>query len=145
MLPVIVFVFLISYLAPIQPLPQGAPESVCNTMTPFHGGGIPALTTTPPFRIKTSATAVGQGQTLRVEIESIPSELSFGGFMIHARSTSPPFKVVGRFAPSADGVVKLINCDGVENTATHVNPSPKRDLGLEWQAPTDFLGEIVFK
>lgn len=52
---------------------------------------------------------------------------------------------IGRFAPSIDGLVKLINCDGVENTATHVSPSPKGDIGLQWQAPNDFLGEVIFK
>ena len=52
---------------------------------------------------------------------------------------------VGRFAPSVDGLVKLINCDGTDNTATHVSPSPKGEIGLQWQAPSDFLGEVIFK
>ena len=52
---------------------------------------------------------------------------------------------VGRFAPSSDGTTKLISCGGTENTATHSNTNPKVDLGLQWQAPTDFLGEVVFK
>lgn len=75
-------------------LPQGAPESVCDTLLPFHGGGIRPMTTASPFSIVTTAAAVGQGQILTVEIKSSPPELRFGGFMLHARSTSPPYKVV---------------------------------------------------
>jgi Reeler domain len=63
--------------------------------------------------------------------------------MIHARNSNG--RVVGRFASSADGLVKLINCDGAQNTATHANTEPKVDFGLDWQAPTDYLGEIIFK
>lgn len=126
-------------------LPQGAPTTVCDTLLPFHAGGIPATETASPFTIATTVSAVGQGQILNIEIQSNPPELTFGGFMIHARSTSSPFQVVGRFAPSSDGRVHLINCNGDENTATHTSPSPKSGLGLTWQAPSDFLGEIVFK
>lgn len=83
---------------------------------------------------------------MRLEIESNPPNLSFGGFMIHARSTLPPYNVVGRFQPIDPGQVKLINCDGgAENTATHTSPSPKNNLGFEWVAPVDFEGQVIFK
>lgn len=140
-----IVLLLLSSPTSIISLPQGAPTSVCDTMLPFHGGGIPPSTVTSPFNIVTDAPAVAQGQTLHVEIESVPPELLFGGFMIQARSISPPYRVVGRFAPSADGLVKLIDCGGSDNTATHVSPSPKSNLGLQWQAPNDFLGDVVFK
>lgn len=81
---------------PITTLPQGAPESVCDTLLPFHGGGIRPMTTVSPFSIVTTASAVGQGQILTVEIKSSPPELRFGGFMLHARSASPPYKVVSK-------------------------------------------------
>lgn len=141
---IIALIFLSNAFTPTTTLPQGAPESVCDTLLPFHGGGIRPMTTVSPFSIVATASAVAQGQVLTVEIKSVPPELRFGGFMIHARSTSPPYKVIGRFAPSIDGLVKLINCDGVDSTATHVSPSPKGDIGLQWQAPNDFLGEVVF-
>lgn len=141
---IIALLFVSNAFTPTTTLPQGAPESVCDTMLPFHGGGIRPMTTVSPFSIVPTASAVGQGQILTIEIRSVPPELRFGGFMLHARSTSPPYKVIGRFAPSIDGQVKLINCDGVDNTATHVSPSPKGDIGLQWQAPNDFLGEVVF-
>lgn len=95
MLKFAVLLIIASVLHTTRTLPQGAPESVCSTMLPFHGGGIAPMTSPSPFRITTSSTVVGQGQVLRVEIESNPAELNFGGFMIHARSAVPPFKVVG--------------------------------------------------
>lgn len=51
---------------------------------------------------------------------------------------------LGRFALSADGLVKLINCEGIENTATHSGTTPKGELSLEWQAPTEFNGDVQF-
>ena len=53
--------------------------------------------------------------------------------------------MVGRFEPSAGGLVKLINCEGEDDTATHSNTSPKVNFALEWQAPTDYVGDIIFK
>lgn len=126
-------------------LPNGAPESICDSLLPFHGGGIKPMTSVSPFTIVPLSTVVEQGQVLRVEIQADPRELVFGGFMIHARTRTTPYRVVGRFAKSADGTVKLINCgDGVENTATHVSPQPKLDFGLDWQAPNDYTGEVYF-
>lgn len=126
-------------------LPNGAPESICDSLLPFHGGGIKPLTSVSPFNVVPLATVVEQGQVLRVEIQADPRELVFGGYIIHARTRTTPYRVVGRFAKSADGTVKLINCgDGVENTATHVSPAPKLDFGLDWQAPNDYTGEVYF-
>lgn len=90
----IVVLFISNTFTPTSPLPQGAPESVCDTLLPFHGGGIRPMTTASPFSIVTTSSAVGQGQILTVEIKSSPPELRFGGFMLHARSTSPPYRVV---------------------------------------------------
>lgn len=65
-----VFVLFVIYnIQPIRTLPQGAPESVCDTMLPFHGGGIPPSTSRPPYRVVPHNIAVNQGQILRVEIE----------------------------------------------------------------------------
>lgn len=131
-------------ISPIITLPNGAPVSVCNTMLPFHGGGIPPLTTTSPFRITPVASVVGSGQELQVEIESFPANVVFKGFMIQARNRFPPNEVLGQFELTDESAVKLINCDGAANTATHTNTQTKKDLALEWIAPAGFKGEVVF-
>lgn len=90
-----VFILVVAYsFQPIITLPQGAPESVCHSLLPFHGGGIPPASSQPPYRIVPHNVAVNQGQILRVEIEPLIPELSFGGFMIHARNINPPYQVV---------------------------------------------------
>ncbi|CRL00019.1 CLUMA_CG013306, isoform A [Clunio marinus] len=125
----------------INCLPNGAPISTCSTLQPVHSN-IPPEASQSLFRIEPQAKIVGQGQILRIEIPSSIPQLSFKGFIIHART--PNGRVVGRFASSADGLVKLIDCSGVQNTATHANTSPKVDFGLDWQAPSDYLGDIIF-
>ena len=133
---------LLLHLNQIVSLPNGAPESTCSTLMPVHSN-IPPEASQSLFQIIPQASVVGQGQILRVEIPSDIPQLSFKGFMIHARASNG--RVIGRFASDADGLVKLINCDGAQNTATHANTAPKVDFGLDWQAPTDYLGDIVFK
>lgn len=146
MLPLLLLAVLCTVLTPSSTLPDGAPVSVCQTLLPFHGGGIAPMTTASPFKIVPRQSSIEQGQTMIIAIESTPPELTFGGYMIHARVNNQPYQVVGRFAPSSvGGLVKLIDCDGSENTATHSIPSPKSNFELTWQAPSDFLGEVVFK
>lgn len=123
-------------------LPNGAPVTTCGDLTPHHSNIQPEATQSL-FQVIPQSTAVGQGQILRIEVPSSIPQLSFKGFIIHART--PNGRVVGRFASSADGLVKLIDCGGTQNTATHANTNPKVDFGLDWQAPTDYLGDIIFK
>uniref|UniRef100_A0A1A9WDX6 Ferric-chelate reductase 1 homolog n=1 Tax=Glossina brevipalpis TaxID=37001 RepID=A0A1A9WDX6_9MUSC len=142
-----IFVLLIiaQSLPQIFALPNGAPETVCDTMLPFHGGGIRPANSVPPFRIETSSSVVGQGQVLRVYIVGVPNGLQFGGFMIQARQIRPPYEIVGQFNPPERGDSSLMNCgNSVGNSATHSNPSPKAEINLEWQSPVDFEGDVIF-
>jgi Reeler domain len=136
------YIVLLIHMKQIVGLPDGAPVSTCKTLMPIHSN-ILAEATQSVFEIEPQATVVGQGQILRIEIPSQILQLAFKGFIIHART--PNGRIVGRFASSADGLVKLINCEGAQDTATHSNTSPKVDFGLDWQAPTDYLGDVIFK
>lgn len=131
-------------ISPSRTLPNGAPESVCDTMLPKHGNNIPPLTTASPFRITPGTSVIGSGQQLQVEIESFPTNVVYKGFMIQARNRYPPYQVLGRFEQTDEGAIKLINCGGQDSTATHTNTQTKKDLALEWVAPDNFVGEIVF-
>lgn len=79
---------------PIITLPNGAPDTVCHSLLPFHGGGIRPISSGSPFQIVPHNVVVNQGQMLRIEIEPQIPEMRFGGFMIHARNINPPFQVV---------------------------------------------------
>ncbi|KAL9919695.1 putative ferric-chelate reductase 1 homolog isoform 1-T3 [Glossina fuscipes fuscipes] len=142
-----IFVLLIvaQTLPRIYAFPNGAPEKVCDTMLPFHGGGILPANSVPPFRIETSSSVVGQGQVLRVYIAGVPNGLQFGGFMIQARQIRPPYEIMGQFNPSESGHSKLMNCgNSVGNSATHSHAGPKAEISLEWQSPIDFEGDVIF-
>lgn len=141
----ILYLIFVTIIHTSTSLPDGAPTSTCSTLLPVHQqGAVLPESTQSLFRIEPQANVVGQGQTLRIEIPSSIPQLAFKGFMIHARSTRDG-RLVGRFAPSADGLAKLIDCDGPQDTATHSSTQPKTSFGLDWQAPSDYLGDIVFK
>lgn len=70
-----------------------APESICETLRQFHGN-IPPMSIVSPFTIATSASAVNQSEILKIKIKSIQKELSFGKFIINARSSSHPYTSV---------------------------------------------------
>ncbi|XP_030386072.1 putative ferric-chelate reductase 1 homolog isoform X2 [Scaptodrosophila lebanonensis] len=141
----LVVLHIVGSWTPGMSLPQGAPETVCDTMLPFHGGGILPANSVSPFSIETSTSVIGQGQTLRVDVTGVPTGLSFGGFMIQARNRNPPYQIIGQFGPSRDGTVKLMNCENsVNNSATHSNAGAKSQVSLEWESPVDFMGQVVF-
>lgn len=140
----VVAVVLSVLITPSITLPNGAPESVCETMLPKHGNNIPPLTTVSPFRITPGTSVIGSGQQLQVEIESFPTNVVYKGYMIQARNRYPPYQVLGHFEQTDESAIKLINCGGQDSTATHTNTQTKKDLTLEWVAPADFVGEIVF-
>lgn len=143
MLPLLLLATLYTLLTPSSTLPSGAPVSACTTMLPFHGGGIAPMANESPFEIRIGQTSVRQGEIMFVFIESTPAELSFGGFMIQARVNNGPFQIIGTF--NIDAAVRLIDCDGFQNTATHSSTTQKSNLELSWTAPNDFVGQVVFR
>lgn len=111
---------------------------------PIHGNNIPALTSEPLFKISPQSNVLGQRQKMRVEINSVISDLTLKGFMIQARS-SHDGSIIGEFSPPQDRLAKVIACGNDGNTATHSSTELKRNVVLEWNAPSDFIGDIVFK
>lgn len=139
----LIFILIISNFLPfISTLPSGAPTSACNTLTPIHGGLFAQLTKSP-YRITPYTSRVGQGQTLGLAIESTPSNLGFGGFMIHTVAVNNPNQILGNFGQTDS--IRLIECAGPNDTATHRNSLTKNNLEFEWTAPRDFSGEVFFR
>ncbi|XP_068143494.1 putative ferric-chelate reductase 1 homolog isoform X3 [Drosophila tropicalis] len=138
--------FFITLFALGTGLPQGAPESVCDTMLPFHaGGGILPEKSVSPFVVESAVSVISQGQTLKVELSGVPAGLNLSGFMVQARNWNPPFAIVGQFSSIRDGLVKLLSCDdSINNSATHSNAGAKPQVIIEWRAPLDFVGQVVF-
>lgn len=89
-------------------IPLCALGSFCETIEepvhPFHNNGTP-MTTTSPF-VVTSVPTTHQSEILTIRIKSVLSELSFGGFILHARRTRPPYEIVGDV-----NIVKFESCE----------------------------------
>lgn len=157
--------YLIVFL--IMAIPLCAPESVCEELFPFHDN-IRLMTTASSFHIETMWKVNGSA-ILTVKLKSAFPELKLEGFMMHAHSTSIPYKVVsskipfcyimwiydprwlwqiwklGRFISSIDGL-KLFDCAGEDNFVVyHASSMSEGDIQLQWQAPNNFFGDVVFK
>lgn len=127
----------------MQCLPNGAPQSACYSLMPIHGNSIPALTSEPLFRISPQSNVLGQRQKMRVEINSLINDLTLKGFMIQARSLQDG-RILGEFSPPLDRYTRNIDCEVRGSTATHSSTELKRNVVLEWNAPADYVGDIVF-
>lgn len=126
------------------PFPHGAPTSVCQSLLPKHHGTPPQPPQTAPYRIEVSSTTIGQGQTLGLRIIGQPAELPFEGFILQARSFNEPTQIIGSFNEVEHS--KLMNCnDGTANSITHTSKHKKVNYYIEWNAPSNFVGEVFFK
>lgn len=125
---------------------MGAPTTVCNSMMPIHRN-IPAQSTPTLYTLEPSINQIEQGETLFLQIRSKSPEPAFTGFMVHAR-TVPTNEVVGVFTLDQGNakLVKLITCDqeSANDTATHADPGPKNNLNIQWTAPQNFEGRVIF-
>ncbi|GFS54683.1 putative ferric-chelate reductase 1 homolog [Nephila pilipes] len=120
--------------------PSGAPKSACSSLTPVHSG-IKPQRESPPY----SVSVTKNGNKVRVRIFSSVGE-EIEGFALQARYSKDRQRIVdGRFT-TKDGISKTIDCsNGKENTLTHVNPTPKREIVTEWTPSTSLDDDIVFR
>lgn len=131
-----IFILLISIFARVHAYSSGAPEKVCNTMMPKHGGGILPQASAPSYKITTKPNNLG----ILVTIES--PEAPFEGFMLQARD--PQGNIVGTFDP-IDNFARTMNCDGSsDNSLTHTSANQKENLKIQWH-PNGYEGPLIFK
>lgn len=122
--------------------PDGAPVGACQTLTPGHPS--PPQTGRSPYSVVPAALTVNRGQPLSVSLRTRGTPIT--GFILQARDASAPNRIVGQFVRSVDPRWKLMNCAGaVGNSATHTAPLPKFRVTLQWRAPADFTGRVIFK
>lgn len=136
-----IFVFLLLVTISLtQALPQGAPSSVCQTMLPFHGGGIPPQTGIPPYSI----IARRQGGNVMVSITSSLG-VPFQGFLLQGRT--PRRELLGEFdlSATANGEAHTLDCGEPGDSITHNSPSVKEQLDVLWKPPQGFEGPVIFK
>ncbi|XP_060531143.1 putative ferric-chelate reductase 1 homolog isoform X2 [Cylas formicarius] len=118
-------------------LPQGAPPTVCQTLMPFHGGGISPQGGIPPYSI------IPRRQGGRVAI-TVTSSLGipFQGFLLQGRT--PRREILGEFDQTTTQDGHTIQCGEPADSLTHNNPGEKNSLDVIWTPPDGYEGPIVF-
>ncbi|XP_044263845.1 putative ferric-chelate reductase 1 homolog [Tribolium madens] len=130
-----ILLFLLS-LNSINALPQGAPTKVCQTMKPFHGGGIPPQQDISPYSIYMRRQNGGVLVTLISDL-GIP----FQGFMLQART--PNRELLGVFQPRGNES-HTIDCAQSGDTLTHNDANNKAMIEVEWHPPQGYEGPVIF-
>lgn len=139
----VAFVFILSFISRIEAFPNGAPQSVCASMTPGHGvatqqSSSPFVTTTPNGEIALP------GSPVQLELRPQNGDTAFRGYFVMAFDRADDSKPIGTFQQPMDG--KLIDCSGgMQNAVTHSNNNDKKSVKIEWTPPSDYSGQVVFK
>lgn len=138
------YLVILVFIAGGRSLPNGAPATVCQTMAPFHGGGIAAQSAPSPFTIQPAGTKSPEDTRLRITIGSRDTP-KFKGFMMQARDVTNGNPIGSFVSDVSEKDTKLLQCSGPGDTVTHSNPEKKGPLDFYWEPPQGFLGEVIFK
>lgn len=128
--------FLLLLVASAVAYPTGAPPKVCDTMEPFHGGGIARQNSPSPYKVITFNKDGG----IQVVIRSL-LDIPFQGFMLQART--PSRELVGVFQTNPD-VAHTIDCGSGQDTVTHNSKDNKNVVEVLWM-PNGYKGMVIFK
>lgn len=127
-------------------LPNGAPATACDHMTPGHG--VQAQDTISPYQLRVSEKSVKGGETITVEIFSTVIGETFQGFLLQARTEGDDYEIVGEFLENEDEstLFNWRNCStGLRNAVTHSDTSGKEQISFIWRAPENFEGPVRFR
>ncbi|KAK7865949.1 hypothetical protein R5R35_005014 [Gryllus longicercus] len=120
--------------------PNHVPDSVCVSMQPAHGPNEPKKTD-PPYVVTVSSRKVSKGDTVRVVVKGLASE-TFKGIYIQGRINDLP---VGRWLPHDNPQVRVLDCSPrKENALSFVSRNGINSITLEWVAPEDVKGDLIF-
>lgn len=132
--------------------PDGAPFKTCINRFPKHGGQNQQQTPSP-YVISINQTTYRPSQVLQVTLTST-TRTAFRGFQIGARlSTSSSGEdndvIVGEWISHDERTTRLQywypQKSGTKNCATHLNNNDKEEIVLHWRAPSENVGNIVFR
>lgn len=120
---------------------DGASVSACGSMIPGHP--FPPQTGRNPYVLDPAALTVNRGQRLSITFRT--RGIPITGFVVQARDADAPWRLIGQFVRSKDPRWKLMNCFGaIGHSATHTAPIPHSGLTIQWQAPSNFTGRVIF-
>ncbi|XP_066260415.1 putative defense protein Hdd11 [Euwallacea similis] len=121
-------VTLFSLVAAAWGYSAGAPEGVCDDMTPKHP--VAPQKSAFPYKVALDKSEVKPGEEVLITVSGKP----FKGFFVQVRED---YKAVGTFQiPGDHKFIKTVNCHGTKGSgATHKNAVEKKNVELVWKAP----------
>jgi len=125
---------------------NGAPSSRCETMTPGHW--IAAQTLPSPSQIFVDRENVTEGDRVTITLISADGHDGFKGFIVIVKKPGVESQNFGEFDMNRSDMEKSqpLTCFDREGSAmTHVEPSEKRFVHLEWIAPKIEGDEEIFE
>ena len=126
-------IVLVSVLMKAEGNGTGAPQSACTSFIPtgHHDlfGAAEAPNQGPAFVLEARRT----GNEIAVQLKGLGGN-TFKGYMIQATNAG------GHFTNT-----KTIDCDGLDDTATHRDPSPKQSVLLKWTSGSLPASPVTFR
>ncbi|XP_045458716.1 putative defense protein Hdd11 [Melitaea cinxia] len=123
---------------------SGAPQSVCQHMTPGHP--VSPQESQSPYVITTSTKEVKAGHSMTVTISGKTANDTIRGLMVQARVGN---NIVGTFdVDPNDPLITSLKCTADGDTVTHKSHDYSYDrqtVILKWNAPADLNDVIVFR
>lgn len=134
----LIIAFNILFIDLINCYPDGAPTSQCTTLLPAHG----VSSESPNYIIRLDRSTITAGESVNVLIET-NGEFTFKGFILQARTSPEIYATVGNFIENQN-LVKTLECQSSADTVTHLSRDDKTEVQVEWIAPENFEGTVVF-
>ncbi|KAK4337071.1 hypothetical protein RND71_043701 [Anisodus tanguticus] len=108
--------------------PSGAPEKVCESLTPSHGSNQAKSASLSPFIITQSRSSYQPEEQIKVIVQA-PDGISFRGLIIQAYDPTNN-QPIGSFQ-AGRGLKTIDSCSSV----THTDRKGKKSATLIWEAP----------
>ncbi|CAF4085300.1 unnamed protein product [Adineta steineri] len=113
--------------------PEGAPQSVCNTMMPNHD--IPIQQCQPKYIIQSDKSEYNTNDIVRITVRGSTDRDYFKGILLIAKNENNQ-QIIGTWSIT-NSSIKTIACDEKENTGiTHVSNDDKLQIEALWHSPS---------
>lgn len=140
-----VMLVLSALFAGARALPSGAPGAACAAIAPRHAGLSSQPLDSSPFNLDISSFGGDYipGETYTLTL-SATAGTDFRGLLVQARLAADDSPLGGSFS-IVDVQTKLSACSPPDSAVTHVGRTDKTSVTLEFTAPPEGTGAILFK
>lgn len=128
--------------------PHAAINDVCKGMPPIHKDTVATQSLIAPYTISVARDHIQSGDTISVHLQGNDVAVDkFRGFLVQGKNVTNATPI-GQFVVRDDDIdVKTIDCvaAGSKNTVFQKRMRVDKEyVDFVWQAPDDFVGQVVF-